>query len=367
MSKVSNQTTVTLKEFADLVFHCGKNVTFIGQGQPGIGKSATLKELAKRLPDYEAVFLDATIMEACDMQLPMPYEKGKGAQKRMSFGMLPMDRFVSDDGRPKLIMIDEFGKGETQNAQLGLIYEHRIGSFYLPEGSIVFATSNLGSDGLGDIIRPHAINRVCVVTISKPTADEWLPWATSNDVDPVVCAWVQENPHCLASYTDPSAKDNPYCFNPNRVQTAFVSNRSLVGASDIMKQRKYFSPNALMAALAGRVGEAAAADMETFITMSDKLIPWDVLIEDPENAELPPDTISQIILTFKAATRITKKELPAWITYLDRMGEEAKVIFFKQVMANDEKRSWMSAGMNGKLGDMMRDINWMVTGLTHLK
>lgn len=361
MSKVSNQTTVTLKEFADLVFHCGKNVTFIGQGEPGIGKSAMLKELAKRLPDYEDVYLDAALMDVGDMQMP---NVSKGA-----FDFIPNGMFVSKTNKPKLIMIDEFGKGNptVQNALLSLIHERRVGNYWLPEGSIIFATTNLGSDGLGDMVQAHAINRVCVVTISKPTADEWLPWATSNDVDPVVCAWVQENPHCLASYTDPAAKDNPYCFNPNHVQTAFVSNRSLEGASDIMKQRKYLSPNALLAALAGRVGEAAAADMETFITMSDKLIPWDVLIEDPENAELPPDTISQIILTFKAATRITKKELPAWITYLDRMGEEAKVIFFKQVMANDEKRSWMSAGMNGKFGDMMRDINWMVTGLTHMK
>src|SRR5690606_37103789 len=102
--------------------------------------------------------------------------------------------------------------------------------------SIVFGTTNLASDGVGDALQAHARNRVCFVQISKPSADEWLEWAANNGVAPEVMAWVREYPHCLASYTD-GDDDNPYVFNPKRTKAAFVSPRSLHKASHIVAQR----------------------------------------------------------------------------------------------------------------------------------
>jgi putative ABC transport system ATP-binding protein len=44
-------SSLSLNEFANAVATVGSDVTLIGQGEPGIGKSAMLKVIAKRFPD----------------------------------------------------------------------------------------------------------------------------------------------------------------------------------------------------------------------------------------------------------------------------------------------------------------------------
>jgi tRNA U34 5-carboxymethylaminomethyl modifying GTPase MnmE/TrmE len=44
-------SSLSLNEFANAVATVGQEVTIIGQGEPGIGKSSMLNVLAKRLPN----------------------------------------------------------------------------------------------------------------------------------------------------------------------------------------------------------------------------------------------------------------------------------------------------------------------------
>jgi hypothetical protein len=72
---------------------------------------------------------------------------------------------------------------------LPVILERRLGDVPLPEGSIVFATTNLSTDGVGDNIPPHAYNRMTVCDFANPSVDDWITWGSNNGVVPEVLAF----------------------------------------------------------------------------------------------------------------------------------------------------------------------------------
>jgi len=317
-------TNVSLNEAANLVRTCGQTNTFIFQGEPGIGKSAMLHALADK-SELEPRYIDCALLDLGDLQMPRVHD---------SVEFVPNKMFVGDE--PLIIMLDEIGKAmrPVQNALLTLLLEHRIGNHKLPEGSVVFGTTNMASDGVGDMLQAHARNRVTFMTVRKPDADEWIEWGVSNDIEPTVMAWVKEYPHCLASYADDpeGSADNPYIFNPRKQQAAFVTPRSLAHASHIVKQRANLTDDVLISALSGTIGESAARDMQAFLSVADALPPFNAIIEKPDTVKVPDSPIACVILALGAVTRLTTENVGPWMTYLVRLPREVQFMFVQNAM-----------------------------------
>lgn len=335
-------TQININEAGKLIASIGRTNTVVLQGEPGIGKSALLPSVAKDT-GLEPRYIDCALLDLGDIQMPKVTDKVE---------FVPNSLFVSPPDKPVVVMLDEIGKAmrPVQNALLTLLLEHRVGTYKLPEGSVVFGTTNMATDGVGDMLQAHAKNRVTFVTVAKPDANTWIEWALNNDIDPAVAAWVHEYPHCLASYTDgESANDNPYIFNPRSQQAAFVSPRSLAHASHVVKQRENLPDDVLIAALAGTVGESAARDMQAFLSIKDSLTPWDKIVADPENAPLPENAVASIIQCLGATQRIDNTSAKAWMTYMNRLTKEVQFMFislakqskcFVVLAQNREFRDW---------------------------
>lgn len=339
MSVINFGHSVSLSEFAKGIGVVGQSVTIIGQGEPGIGKSATLKLLQQTYPEYEIAYIDCTLLDLGDFALPYTTEESSMRVTRFA----PNARFKMHMGRPVIVMLDEIGKAmkAVKNVLLTLMLEHRIGDNHLPAGSIVFGTTNLLSDGVGDMLEAHARNRVALVTVGKPDADQWIDWAIGNDIAPEVIAWVKQFPHALASYTDASQKDNPYIFNPTRAgMGAVVTPRSLEKASHIAKRRGELGDALTISLLTGTIGESASRDMQAFFTVVDKLPTWDAILNSPTTAKLPDDTVARCILVFSAITRVEKESLAKWMQYLQRMDKEWQALFCTSVMKSPSKQAF---------------------------
>jgi hypothetical protein len=126
---------------------------------------------------------------------------------------IPNEEFGFHFKKPVVIMLDELGKakGGVMNACLRLMQERQLGTYELHPDSIVFATTNLAVEGIGDNVPPHARNRVTQVRVAKPTAEEWMTYAISRGVNHTVIATVREYPEMLASYEDyESPQQNTY-------------------------------------------------------------------------------------------------------------------------------------------------------------
>jgi hypothetical protein len=363
-------SSLTLNEFANAIATVGSDVTIIGQGEPGIGKSSMLKAVAKRYPDYEVAYIDCTLLDLGDFALPYTELASTSAGDLKVTKFAPNARFKFQSGKPVIVMLDEIGKAmkAVKNVLLTLMLEKRIGDMSLPEGSIVFGTTNLATDGVGDSLEAHARNRVCFVTVRKPHAgfqpdgsidsDSWGAWAVENDIAPEVLAWVKQFPHALESYTDPAQKDNAYIFNPTRAgQSAFVTPRSLEKASHIARKRADLGDGVTISALAGTIGESAARDMQAFFTVVDKLPTWEAIVNSPSTAKVPDDAVAKCILTFSAITRVDKDTLPKWLKYADRLDKELQALFARSIVKSTTKQAM--AVSNKEFVKWATDNQWL--------
>lgn len=335
MTTINFGKSVTLKQAANIILHTPMN-RYLLQGEPGIGKSSLLKSLAFSLPTHETAYIDVPNMDLGDIAMPVTNHDTK------TTNYYPNSRFKMHMGKPVIIMLDEYTKGaEPIKNMLHPLLEvanPRLGDLPVHPDSIVFLTGNLSSDGVGDSLKAHSRNRIIPLTIQKPDADQWLEWAVNNNIDPVIMAWVKQYPHAMASYTDTSQGDNPYIYNPKKMQTAFVSPRSLERASNIVTVREHLDQDSLIAALSGAIGEAASRDMQAFIAYQDQLPTWDAIVKTPKTAAVPDSPGACAVLVFGAIQKIDKQTIAPFMSYLERFEPEWQACFCINVAKSPTKQ-----------------------------
>jgi hypothetical protein len=152
-------------------------------------------------------------------------------------------------------------------------------------------------------------------------------------------AWVRQFPHALSSYTDDSQADNPYIYNPKKVQTAFVSPRSLERASNIVRVRDKIDSDTMIAAMSGAVGEAAARDMQAYVEYQDQLPLWDTIVKNPKTADVPTSAGACAVLVFGAIAKMDKTTIAPFMTYLERFEPEWQACFAINIAKSPSKQA----------------------------
>lgn len=331
MSKINFTMSVSLAETKEIIKAIGVNLTPIVVSEPGVGKSTLLKMLEAEMGDgYDYIYVDCPVKDMMDVAASIPNHQSKSLEYYVS------DLFKIDNGKPKVIMLDEFMKAPKllQIIFTRLMLERSVGDRPLPEGSIVFGTSNNTTDGVGDTVQGHVGNRVCFLPMRKPNHDEWNVWATQNGVARPIRAWAAMNPKAFKSYLDPDQNDNPYIFKPSNTSKSFVSPRSLAKATSIVSSRDAIGENAMMVALAGTIGEAAAKSMAAFIAFEGKLISFKEIVKDPLVVKVPDDVSALVMMLFEGVDSIeTQDDLNAYMQFVKRIkSSEVQSIFFTMMM-----------------------------------
>jgi MoxR-like ATPase len=185
--------TVTIKELRKIIPTIGKELTPIIQSEPGCGKTSLLNMIQDDLGDgYDYIYVDCPVKDMSDIAMTIPNHETKTLESYV--GSL----FKLSSDKPKVILLDEFMKAPKllQVIFTRLMLERSVGDTPLPEGSIVFGTSNNQSDGVGDSMLAHAGNRVCIMRMAKPALNDWLTWAGPTMVihAHLFRAWVQYVP-----------------------------------------------------------------------------------------------------------------------------------------------------------------------------
>ena len=340
--------TLSLTAAANAIATIGINTTLLLRGEPGVGKSAILKMLAQKFPDYHAAYIDCANLDLGDVAMPV-IDKVK-----MVTNYAPNARFgvgVGND-KPVILMLDEIGKASKPvfNMLLPTINEQRLGDQQFVPGSMVFATTNLDTDGVGDRVEAHAYNRMTEVIIPKPTPKGWITWGDANGIDPLLLAAASQEPTFFDSYVDMKAGDkNPYIFNPLTGNTRnFVSPRSLERASNIIKAREMLG-DSVLPLLAGTVGEPAARQLEALVNLGDQIPAYDAIIAKPGTTKVPDSVGALFILAFRMAGMAQPDDLDALCEYTDRLAKEsfeAAALFITTLMGNANKVGWAARNRN---------------------
>jgi ATPase family associated with various cellular activities (AAA) len=323
MAEVNFGKTITLKQAVNLIV-TNPETRFMLRGEPGIGKSSMLEAIASRL-GYDSAYIDVPNMDLGDIAMPVIDHETRTTK------YYPNARFKVHNGKPVVMMFDEFSKGaDPVKNMLHPCLEKanpRLGDVSLDNRSVIFLTGNLTTDGVGDTLKAHTRNRIVELIVAKPSADEWIEWAIAKGIEPEVIAWVNRFPQVLASYTDGGQADNPYIYNPRKPMTAFVSPRSLETASNIVRTRKDNDADAVIAALTGAIGESGARDMQAYIEFADQLPTWEATISDPKNTRVPTSAGACAIVVFGAIARVTRETITPFMTYLERFEPEWQSVF----------------------------------------
>ncbi|MFI6919420.1 ATP-binding protein [Nonomuraea spiralis] len=169
-------------------------------GAPGIGKSSLVREFARSL-DLECVTLLGTQLAPEDL-IGVP--ELVGGRSRFA----PPESIARDE--PYCLFLDELNASapEVQKAFYSLILDRRIGTYELPEGSVVIGAGNRATDNA--LARPMAsalINRLVHVHLHA-SADDWLTWAAANGIHPWVVDYVAQRPDHL--WSAPPKTEEPF-------------------------------------------------------------------------------------------------------------------------------------------------------------
>ena len=324
---MKNLYALSLDQAVNLIAKYGHERTVLLQGHMGCGKSSTLHTLAKMFPDHHPVYFDCTTKDLGDISIPS-LNTDEGYVK-----YLPNEEFGLHMGKPVLLMVDEFGKANpsVKNALLRDMLERTR----FPEGSIIYATTNLAGEGVGDLLPPHARNRITVVEIAKPKAEDMLTYGINHNWDLGVLGFIKDFPQILQDYrevNDPD--DNPYIFHPKSQRTAFITPRSLHAASDLSKLRDDMDDVTLTGALIGTIGERGALDLMAFLKLADQLPSLESIKQDPLNAKIPTNSSAVCMVVYRAMSLIDGSWVDAWMQYLTRLEPSAQALFMSGTVRN---------------------------------
>ena len=333
--------SVSLNDLRRIIPVAGPVITPYIMGEPGTAKSSLLSMLTKDLGDeYEPIYFDCGSLNYGDVGSYIPVHD----TKTLEFYVSSLLKF--DSPKKKLIMLDEFGKLSKvlRPTMTRLILERMVGNLSLTEGSIIFATSNSTTDGVGDFLAAHEGNRVSVFKLRKPRAVdeagrpvEYLVYASENGVSPVTQAFAAMTPAAFASYEDDP--ENPMVFNPRTNNTTFLSLRSLTKADfAYIQNRAVLGEAATFAGLCGTVGRAAAEAIMAFIALEAEVTSIPDIVANPDTARMPSNMGVLYMIIFNAVNAlVTQDDLTAFMKYMKRSGsDEIQAVFFTMLAANNK-------------------------------
>lgn len=320
-----------LDQIANLIAVGGHQRTVLVQGHMGSGKSSLLKTLASRFPDHVPCYFDCTTKDVGDLALPSLQVMEQDGYVRF----IPNEELGMHLNKPVILMIDEYGKGTTgvKNGMLRIMQERNAFGQDMHPDSIIFATTNLGAEGVGDILLPHARNRITVVRSRKASNIEFIEWGVNNDLDHTLLGACKDFPQWFQSFEEvQNPDDNETIYHPKAVgRTSFVTLRSLHAASDWLKQREFMDDDTLTAVLIGTIGNRAALDLMAYVKLSDQLPSLESIKRDPLTAKVPTSDAAVCMIVYRTLSTIERDWVGAWMEYLQRLDKEAQGLFAKNV------------------------------------
>lgn len=357
-NSAASMYALSLDQMVKAIASKGHLMTVLVQGHMGTGKSSILKMLAEKFPKHTACYFDCTTKDLGDITIPniAKLDDGTGYVT-----YLTNEELGAHHNTPIILMIDELGKANpaVKTALNRPMYERKIGAYTLHPDSIVFATTNLGSEGVGDLLPAHGRNRLTVSIMRKPDNMEWIEWGINNGIDHTLLGFAKDNPQCFYSFEDQKdPEENPYIFHPRSNRSAFVTPRSLEAASNWLKDREGLDDQTLTAMLIGTIGDRAAMDLMAFVKLADQLPSAESIKTDPMNAKIPDSAAAVCMVVYRALASIERGWVSPWMKYMSRLGSEAQGLFVNGV--RDKKYSKQSVVMtNADFTAWARNNNYM--------
>jgi len=349
MSINTRMLDLNINQTYNLIKTAGRKRTVLVEGHMGSGKTSIGRMLAEDLKDtHTFVYFDCTTKDLMDLGAPKVMKWDETGEEYLT--MVPNEELGLHLQKPVILMFDEIGKNKgIINGVRRILLERAVHGKRLHPESIVFATTNLGTENVGDIFPAHSRNAVTVVKMRKATADEWVEdFAINAGIHPVLISWVlREAPYVFQSFEDVTSSNpddevekggNPYIYHPKATgRTAFFTHRSAEAASDYMFMRDELDATTFHAALAGTVGVRAASDLVSYIRIADDMPSAEEIKENPKTAKIPNNAAAVCMVVIRALNTMDRSWVNAWMDYVTRLDPAEQALFAHSVKSEKYK------------------------------
>ena len=225
-------------------------------GQPGVGKSQAVRQIAKMIEENTSKKVDVT-----DVRLllfnPIDLRGIPVADKEHTFAVWLKPKIFDmkdDDKHVNILFLDEISAAaqSVQAAAYQITLDRKVGEHQLPDNCIVIAAGNRITDKSVAYKMPKALaNRLLHFNVeSKFKA--WKVWAIKNNIHPAVIGFLSFKSECLNM------------FDPDREDLAFATPRSWEMVSNILNNVSD-SINEVYPLLRGLLGTGVASEFRTFL------------------------------------------------------------------------------------------------------
>ncbi|MEU8135167.1 MoxR family ATPase [Streptodolium elevatio] len=197
---MQSSVTVTPAALPAVLLHVAVVRPVFLWGAPGIGKSAMIRQFAEGL-GLECVSLLGTQLAPEDLIGVPQIVDGRSR-------FCPPEQIARDE--PYCLFLDELNAAspDVQKAFYSLILDRRIGTYELPEGSVVVGAGNRATDNA--LARPMSsalANRLVHVHLRASAAD-WLTWAVHAGIHPWIVEYLTQRPDHL--WSPPPKSEEPF-------------------------------------------------------------------------------------------------------------------------------------------------------------
>lgn len=296
-------------------------------GPPGIGKSAIARQVAAdrdwKVIDFRASTRDPVAL----MGLP---DLSEATTKWKVPDEFPQ---VARDGAEGILFLDELNAAppSMMAAMFGLVLDRKVGDYTLPPGWRVVAAGNRQADRAAAQRMPTALaNRFAHIDVDADTTggheNVHIAHFNTLGVDPILIAFLRFRPALIHKM-------------PTNDERAFPTPRSWEQAA------KYIGkPSARRLSLvSGVVGEGAAAELEGFIRIYQKLPSLDLVLSNPKGAPVPEDVAARFAISAGLARKVDQKSFDNAMAYMQRLPREFEIMFAVDAVRRDTKLSHTNA------------------------
>lgn len=306
-------------------------------GPPGVGKTFVVKQAVAEYDrehrisgddtsGADLVILHPAISDPTDFKgFPANVD---GEAKFLPFGDLLQ---LLNCKRKTICFIDDLGQAlpAVQNAVMQLIWGGQLNGHKLSESVIFMAATNRKQDranvmGISEPVK----SRFSSIVEFHVDVDEWIAWASTSGISPVMIAFIKWAPDMLFQHAPTLDIVNMPCP------------RTVANADGFLRgQGKHGYPDTILYELIkGAAGEEFAAKLLGFIKIYRNLPDIDVIIADPDNAPVPEGEGAVLYAIAAAlAHRAKKDNFDNIIRYLKRIPDEFAVFSILSATKRDNK------------------------------
>jgi len=188
---------------------------------------------------------------------------------------------------------------------------------------------NLATSGNYDyVLNPVQCNRGKVYEYLGPTVDEWLTYGMAKGLHPAILTAIKMEGASLLLNWNPSRDRNP-------------THRSWVTASKSLLAAEHLYPGGVpmdvrLSELASAVGDSAALQVETLLTLQDKLVPYATVVAHPTTAPVPDghsDPEAQFLMATHVANKCRPDDWSSVARYIERFPLELQATMTSPIVA----------------------------------